>query len=178
MNKIKLNEIKKEPMSDGDIRHYLPNDKNIIEYSIISTINDINQLLPYDNSYKIMLYEQSDNNGHWVAIKKIKNTIYYFDSYGNKIDHPLNWSKDMNNELGQTKPYLTNLLNKCKYNIEYNDVGYQAPNYNLATCGAHCVSFIKSNKNLKDYFKFMKNIKKETNKTYDDIVASKYSIRN
>ena len=176
-NKQLLNKIKKEPMSDSDIREYLPNDNNIIEYSEIAKYNDINEMLPYPNSYKVILYEQEDNDGHWATIKTDGPNIYYFDSYGNKIDHPLSWSKDNNYRLGQGKHYLTNLLNKTNKQVQYNDVAYQAPSYDLATCGAHCVSFIKSGKNLKDYFKMMKQLKKETGKSFDDIVVSKYSIR-
>ena len=176
-NKQLLNKIKKEPMSDSDIREYLPNDNNIIEYSEIAKYKDINEMLPHPNSYKVVLFEQEDNDGHWCAIKTDGETIYYFDSYGNKIDHPLSWSKDNNYKLGQGKHYLTNLLNKTNKQVQYNDVAYQAPSYDLATCGAHCVSFIKSGKNLKDYFKMMKQLKKETGKSFDDIVASKYFIR-
>jgi hypothetical protein len=118
MNKTILNKIKTEPMSDTDIKKYLPADQNIIEYNALSDIKTIEDLLPTPNSYKILLYAQRDNDGHWTCIKRMDNDIYYFDSYGNRIDYPLNWSKDMNSELGQSKSYLSNLLNKCKYNIK------------------------------------------------------------
>lgn len=177
-NKDKLKEIKMEPMDDIDISYYLPDTKNnIIEYNQLQKYNSIDDVLPSNNSYKLLLYEQENNVGHWVAIKRIGNDIYYFDSYGNKIDNPLNWSKDTNNFLGQDKKYLSDLFNKTDKDIYYNDIQYQGGSYDLATCGAHSINFIKSNLSLKDYYKMMKKLKNKNKMSFDDIVSSIISIR-
>ncbi len=49
------------------------------------------------------------------------DTIEFFCSYGSKIDEPLTWTPvGMRVQLGQDKPYLSNLLDKSPYRVIYN----------------------------------------------------------
>ena len=43
-------------MGDDDIKHYLPNAK-IISYSDLQSVNRIEDLLPRNNTYFILLYQ-------------------------------------------------------------------------------------------------------------------------
>lgn len=176
--------IIEQPMGDDDIHYYFPN-ALIIKYRDLKKYNSIDSLLPHNNNFCFILYENSNNNGHWVSIiKKLKKNsktkydIYYFDSYGGVIDNPLNWiSLEKNIELGQDYRILSKLLNNCNHDVYYNIIKYQKEdkNIDINCCGRHSTFFIKNviecNRNLNDYYKFLKKIKEESGNNYDEIVS-------
>lgn len=174
MSKIKIiKTMEKIPLEDTDIRHFLGNEQPIKVYSELSSYTDINQLLPKNNSSLVLLYEQQKNSGHWCAIKKINNTIQYFNSYGGEIDAPLNWSKKNNHLLGQGQPFLSNLLNKCIYDVFYNIYPYQDfNNFNITTCGLHVCSYLLSGLDLKNYQKQFLKLKKKTGLNNDELITN------
>ena len=178
-----VEETIEEPMDDGDIRQYLPNAK-IMRYSALSRLSDIEQILPTDKSYVILLYENTPGSGHWVALMRYGRTIEFFCSYGSKIDAPLRWQNPKDNAmLGQTAPFLSQLLNKAKgkFRAIHNPVAYQSSKQGVATCGAWDVMRINQMKNhnqdLQDFHEFMESVKKETGLTYDEIVVNYVSKR-
>ena len=178
-----VEEIIEEPMDDGDIRQYLPNAK-VMRYSGLSRLSDIEQLLPTDKSYVILLYENTPGSGHWVALMRYGRTIEFFCSYGSKIDAPLRWQNPKDNAmLGQTAPFLSQLLNKAKgkFRAIHNPVAYQSSKQGVATCGAWDVMRINQMKNhnqdLHEFHDFMESVKKETGLTYDEIVVNYVSKR-
>ena len=178
-----VEETIEEPMDDGDIRQYLPNAK-IMRYSALAKLSDIEQLLPKDKSYVFLLYEQTPGSGHWVALMRYGNTIEFFCSYGSKIDAPLRWNNPRDNAmLGQSKPYLSMLLNKAKgkFRSIYNPVAYQSKKDGVATCGAWDVmrinQLINHNQDLHEFHDYMESVKKETGLTYDEIVVNYVSKR-
>ena len=178
-----VEETIEEPMDDGDIRQYLPNAK-IMRYSGLARLSDIEQLLPTDKSYVILLYENTPGSGHWVALMRYGRTIEFFCSYGSKIDAPLRWQNPRDNAmLGQTAPFLSQLLNKAKgkFRAIHNPVPYQSSKQGVATCGAWDVMRINQMKNhnqdLHEFHDFMESVKKETGLTYDEIVVNYVSKR-
>ena len=178
-----VEEIIEEPMDDSDIRQYLPNAK-VMRYSGLARLSDIEQLLPTDKSYVILLYENTPGSGHWVALMRYGNTIEFFCSYGSKIDEPLRWQNPKDNAmLGQRQPYLSILLNKAKgkFRAIHNPVAYQSKKQGVATCGAWDVMRINQMKNhnqdLQEFHNFMESVKKETGLTYDEIVVNYVSKR-
>ena len=183
-----VKEISETPMGDDNIRKYLPNAK-ILKYSELADIQDITQLLPQPKSYFFVLYEHAPNNGHWCSVNRYinngKDTIAFFCSYGSKIDGPLYWnSQGRNKELGQDKPYLSQLLRKAQQsgkNIEYNKVQYQSKKSPVATCGAFAVLWIKANlrenMSLQDFHDWIAEIKSETGLSYDAIASNAISQR-
>lgn len=174
MSKKKIiDTMEKIPLEDSDIRHFLGNNQPIKVYSELSKYTNIDQLLPNNNSSVVLLYEQQENSGHWCCVKKLNNTIQYFNSYGGKIDAPLIWSKKNNSLLGQGKPFLSELFNKCQYDIFYNTYSYQNPkNINITTCGLHVCSFILSGLDLKNYQKQFLNLKKKTGLSNDELITN------
>jgi len=180
--------ISETPMGDDNIRKYLPNAK-ILKYSELADIQDITQLLPQPKSYFFVLYEHAPNTGHWCSVNRYinngKDTICFFCSYGSKIDGPLYWnSQGRNQELGQDKPYLSQLLRKAQQsgkNIEYNKVQYQSKKSPVATCGAFAVLWIKANlrenMSLTDFHDWISEIKSETGLSYDAIASNAISKR-
>jgi hypothetical protein len=180
-------EIIEHPLGDDEIKYYLP-DANIIKYSDLKKYKSIDALLPHNKSYSIILYENSPNVGHWVCImkyndKKRGDVIEFFDSLADdgKPDSQLNWTKPFNKMLGQGKNYLSNLLNNTDKEVIYNKFKFQSEGNkkdgnNINSCGRHCVFRIKNlldcDRNLEEYFKYMADIHKESNNTYDEIVSN------
>ena len=172
MEEVELNSI-----SDTELKYYLP-DCNIKTYPELRNIKDIEELLPKNDSYFILLYLDTPNSGHWTTLKRFNNDIQYFCSYGTYPDKQMNWyGKELREELGESELYLTKLLNKTGLNVNYNDVDYQnKDNLDIVTCGRHCINFIKSKKDLKQYFKMMQKLKKDSGKDYDELVSEKIDV--
>ena len=57
------------PMSDADIREYLPH-APILKYSELAKYPTLGDLLPEVKSFCILLYEDSPNKGHWVVVSR------------------------------------------------------------------------------------------------------------
>ena len=172
MEEVELNSI-----SDTELKYYLP-DCNIKTYPELRNIKDIEELLPKNDSYFILLYLDTPNSGHWTTLKRFNNDIQYFCSYGTYPDKQMNWyGKELREELGESELYLTKLLNKTGLNVNYNDIDYQnKDNLDIVTCGRHCINFIKSKKDLKQYFKMMQKLKKDSGKDYDELVSDKIDV--
>jgi hypothetical protein len=175
-----MDDIKYEPMGDDDINYYFPNSK-ILTIKELSNYNNIDELLNNPNDHVFLLYEHSLNKGHWVLLTRYEdldgdNIIEYFDSYGGYIDHPYTWSNpDKLKKLGQGKAYLTNLLND-EHNVIWNGFDFQnKKDLEISTCGRHCCNrlmmLLNNNMPLDEYIKWMKQLKKENNLSFDDIVS-------
>ena len=178
MDKRISNRIKK-PLDDSEIRSHLEPVK-IIKYSDLKNYNNIEELLPEDNTFIILLVESSFNNGHWIAVLRYNNKIEYFDSYGLKPSENLKWTKSVNKMLGQGKEYLNMLFDKTPLDVIYNPIEYQEDKENVNTCGRHCIlrciAMKGLNMSLEDYYKFMNDMKKKFKSNYDKVVS--YVIEN
>lgn len=170
-----LDIVEDKSMSDKLINVYLPGCRTIT-YSDLYKYDSIEELLPSDKTYFILLYAryqlQSEVSGHWTCVTRLNNEISYFDSYGKPPDYAIDhWFKD--NEKQQTK-FLSSMFNKTKMNVFYNDVAYQDSQNDIATCGRHCIWYIlnmKKGKDLNEYYEFMKGIKQKTKMNYDQLVS-------
>jgi DNA adenine methylase len=177
----KLEEIVTIPMDGGDIAHYYPKVR-IIKYNDLDNYTSIEEILPSDDTYFILLYLDSPSTGHWVAMTRNKNLITFFDSYGGKIDSQLKWV-DMGERirLDTDKPCLTRLLKAGNVPYNYSPYDYQSNNPNIATCGSHCLNFITmtldKGLNVKDYKLHMDRIRERTGLDYDEIVAMNFPMR-
>jgi len=187
INKGEAKQISKKPLTDLDIKKYLP-DTPIMSHQDLKNYNSIDQLLPNQKDDIIIIYEAKPQFGHWVLLSKYidkdthKPTIQYFDSYGNQVDEPLKWiDKKYENKIDDT-PYLTKLLTNAqnKYDIIYNSKDFQVEKDNIATCGRHCVlralTILNDNQGLSDYIKMMNTLKQVTGFNYDDIVSAIINI--
>jgi hypothetical protein len=175
-DKNKLKKIMSDPIDDSTIKEYLGTDTPVIAYDALSNYQTIDELLPNNKTYCVVLYLENSNSGHWVGLLRYNNTFEYFDPYGNYIDEPLSWiGAGVRKELNVNKPYLTNLLKKTNLKIIWNKKDFQKENKTIATCGRHCINRILTNKkadlNLKKYTQFMELLKKETNLNYDQLVS-------
>ena len=140
----KIEKVATTPLDNFQLNDYLPN-VPIITYNELQKYNSIEQILPHNNSYAVILYQNSENSGHWTALFRKDNNIYFFCSYGSKVDEPLNWiSKKENKKLGINAPYLSILLNKTKMPVYYNKISHQDEDRRVSTCGRYVVYFIKN----------------------------------
>jgi len=125
-------------LSDSDLKRLIPN-VNIIKYNDLANYNNIDELL--QGKPTIILFELTENNnGHWISIFKNNNTIYFFDSYGIKIEDQ---KKYMNKQFFRKINYLSKMLKDSPYKVDYNANKYQEMSDNISTCGRHCVVRLK-----------------------------------
>ena len=172
----RVKEIELEPLSAEDIRHILGNDIKILKYSELSKYSSIDDLLPKQRDYCIVLYELEENSGHWTAILKYDNIIEWFDPYGIKYDNELDWiSNNAKQKLHEEKPLLGKSFNESGYKVVYNKTKFQSMKKEISTCGdhsSHRIYRLKHNDlDLEAYTTYMNHIKDEYGLTYDDIVA-------
>ena len=78
-------------LSNADFQNILGGDAKIIKYSELGNPYDIDQLLPGDKDYCIILYEDKPARGHWTALSKYNGLYERCDSYGIKPDGELKW---------------------------------------------------------------------------------------
>jgi hypothetical protein len=131
-------------IDSADIDRYLDaGSSKIIKYSDLDQFRTIEELLPKDVDFRIILIEQNPNSGHWTCILRYGKTIEWFDSYGIKFDEELNFiSKVKNRLLGQDVKFLTILLNDAKargWNVIWNKKKLQQLKDGINTCGRWCL---------------------------------------
>lgn len=157
-NLEKLKELKQEEaynkmktklatmISDKDYNTYFTDaSQKLLKYSQLENINDINELLPEERDYRIILTENKQNSGHWCAITRINDVYTWFDSYGEKPDGELKYiSAIMNKVLGQDKKHLSRILKTIREpnQIFYNETKYQKLKDGINTCGRWCICFL------------------------------------
>jgi hypothetical protein len=133
-------------MSDKDFSLILGSgiEHHIIKYSELANYNNIEELLPNDKDYKIILVETKRNSGHWTAVIRNKNVIEYFDSYGIRPDGEFRFiSMIMQKLLGESKHFLSKLLKDTKLKVEWNNIEFQQDGSNVCTCGRWVSLFLK-----------------------------------
>ena len=173
-----INENLEEFTSDRDFVTYFGKRirSHIIKYSDLQNYKTITNLLPRDGSFKILLYEQSVNSGHWVLLLRYGDVIEYFDSYANEPNFPLQWSSNMNDSLDQRPEYLNNLLlNQDKFKVIYNKYPFQSEFNDSGTCGKHIIlrliKFKYDKMTLTEYQKFFKQLKVKYNLDNDGLIT-------
>lgn len=138
----KLVEVLEEPMDNFTINKYLPNCP-VIRYNELKG-KSIQQLLPKDGSYCIILYQSAENSGHYVALYRQNGVINYFCSYGSYPDSQLKWvSKETNRQL-DIQPYITQMFQNTDMPVLYNSHPLQdKKDLRIATCGRWCICMIQ-----------------------------------
>tara|TARA_R110000751_G_scaffold15194_3_gene49054 strand:- start:404 stop:991 length:588 start_codon:yes stop_codon:yes gene_type:complete len=179
-NDIKMRE--KEYLTDGDLRRFFPENKDpkpIIKYSDLANVKSIYDLLPTDKSFKVILIESRYNSGHWVAISRNKDKIYFFDSYSNKPDGQLRYIKSFwRKMLGQDDTYLTKLLEPSKLKgrqVVWNTNRLQSVKSGSGTCGRWVILWLLMNLqlgySLDEFEEFIDKWKKKLGLTRDELIT-------
>lgn len=184
MNKAKIQELILKPLTDTDLERFLgySSDSYVLKYSQLGDYKDLEDLLPYHKSYKIILIEYERNSGHWICMLRYNNVIEIFNSYGNIHDElDFRNSMEMNKYLGQAHLYLNILIEKelkeNKLSLIYNKVKFQIKSVDINTCGRHVVNriicLLDNDMTLKEYIEFMKEASEELKLNYDELVSLK-----
>jgi hypothetical protein len=181
INIDEINERITSYITDNDIERFFGKEasKYILLYSDLSRYKSINQLLPKKKDFKIILIEEKQLQGHWIAILRYDQTIEVFNSYGTKPSSELNLlSKHQKEALNENVKWLNLLLNKAipKFNVIYNTKRFQKVDPNVNTCGRfvllRILMFLYFNQNLKSFIKFMNFLQLKLQLNGDQIVSS------
>jgi hypothetical protein len=134
-----INQIKKEDLMSLTAEKVLKICKrqaNVVLYPDLLYYDNIDDVLGIYGAC-IILYQTSPSYGHWVCIFKLnKNTVEHFDSYSYKPDKELKFiDKDFRKKNNENFPYLTYLLYKSGYKINYNEHHFQSNKREISTCG-------------------------------------------
>jgi hypothetical protein len=167
------------PMSDADLERYTGvKAQDVIKYSQLRDYGTMNDLLPLDKSFRIILIEIQQNNGHWVAIMRYGKTIEYFNSYGVQWDTDWKFvSRIMRIILGETSNEMTRLMKSAQdegFHTIYNQKDFQKRSKSIQTCGRWCVfriELMKMGYNLQDFIAFVEEQKKKLKRSYDFVVS-------
>lgn len=164
-------------MSDADFKRYFGGDGKIIKYSDLSNYNTINDLLPNDKDFRVVLIENKYNQGHWVALLKYGDIIEWFNSYGTKPEYDFKFiPTPIKNFLGQGGNLLTNILKTKdkKQKVYYNKKKFQTINDGVNTCGrwviARCLA-MQCGYELDDFIDKVEEKHEETGKPFDILVV-------
>lgn len=157
------------PSTDGDLRNATHNKIKIIDYDGLAKYNDIDELLPYPKSSFILLYEDSQNSGHWTACgRDVNDNYWFFCSYGSDVDEPLTWTpKSTRIQLGAGQKYLSKILNGRE--VLYNSTPFQDENTNEAVCGDMVAFVVNQNREgipFETILDNLQNLKKPYHKSY------------
>ena len=64
--------------SEADFKRYFDMEGKILTYEDLEKYNSIEELLPDEKDFKIILTETKPNSGHWTTIQRRGNKIIYF----------------------------------------------------------------------------------------------------
>jgi len=164
-------------VSDTDFSRFLDDvDGKVIKYSELSHFNTIDELLPSNPfDYRIVLTEDSYNQGHWCCLVKTSKNIVWFDSYGVRPDGELSLiPASVRRMLGEDHYYLTRIIKSSYRKVSYNKIRYQVLQTGVNTCGKWSTLFILMSKfgySLKEFQTFMQKQKEESGKPFDILVC-------
>ena len=180
----KMSEIKKYKkllsymFSEKDFKRYFDIEGKILKYSELSRYNNIEELLPHDKDFKIILTETEPNTGHWCCLLRKDKKVIWFDSYSVPPDGELKFiSRMMNKMLNQEVHQIHRLFKTCKqFGLvpDYNHYKYQAESDDICTCGRWVTWFVlmsNLNYSLKEMHEFMERQKFQTGKPLDILVC-------
>ncbi len=163
-------------LSEDDIRSLVPNVR-IFSYSELKNMNNSTQLVNNKYPNAAVLYLTGPNYGHWIGVKKYKNTIQFFDPYGEFIDSQQNKiekiaGKGFLKRSGQVRNKMRSLLGNSKEDIHYSEYKLQKLKPGINTCGRWVSSFLSSPFNVDQYATFIKRTSKMMNNIpYDELIV-------
>jgi hypothetical protein len=131
-----IKKAEKIDLSGDDILSITNNQTTIHAYSDLDQIDNMEQLFGGKPTVTL-LYQTTQNSGHWVClIKKSESELYFFDPYGLKPDSELQYaSYNLRIHNNVQTPHLTALISKSNYTIDYNKVRLQKFFKDVNTCG-------------------------------------------
>lgn len=166
-------------ITDLDFKRYFGVDTQVLKYSDLADYLNINQLLPKETDFKIILTESKPNEGHWCVLLKYNGgrTIEWFDSYGVRPDGELSFIPNaIKKMLGEDKHYLSKLIKTMDQDqhFVYNKTKFQKLQDGINTCGRWVICrtlMMQFGFNLEEFTNFIERQKRETDKPYDILLC-------
>lgn len=162
-------------LSEDDIRNLVPNVR-IFSYDQLNNMKRSSDLVNNKYPKAAVLYLTGPNYGHWIGVKKHKNTIQFFDPYGCFIDSQQNQiekiaGKGFLQRSNQTKNKMKQLLANGPEEIHYSEYKLQKLKPGINTCGRWVSNFLASQFNVDQYAKIIKSLVKELGTTNDELIV-------
>ena len=164
-------------ISDVDIKRWLgDNDDMILRYCQLANYNTIEEIVPYDGSFKFILTEDKANQGHWCVLLRYNNLIEWFDATGCRPDAELSFiPRSIKICLGEDKHLLSSLLKRTTWlKVIWNKMKLQKVQAGINTCGKWCISrviFMKMGYSLKQFQDLIQTEVDETGKPSDALIV-------
>ena len=182
MNKDEIADTKHRitvPMSDADLEKYTgvaPED--ILKYCDLKNYATVDELLPEDKSFRIILIEKNYNNGHWVAIMRHGQTVEYFNSYGLRWDADWKFiTRMIRTILGEGTNEMSRLMAQADddgYQTIWNHTRFQKFSPTVNTCGRWCtlrVETMRMGYSLPEFTEFVHDQAKRLKQSTDFVVS-------
>jgi hypothetical protein len=167
--------IKAYALSNDDINTILDPETKILSYPKFCEVEHIDSVFDRLGRCVFLFLTENETTGHWLCMfKRGKDTIEYFDSYGEKPDAQRKWlSEEQLEDLGEGEPCLTYLLKASGYKVYYNTVQYQKDKQDVNSCGRWCVARLicKDFSNLQFHNLIKQQMKERGLQSPDDWVA-------
>lgn len=156
-----MNIIKKYeniPLSNFDLLKLANNEANLILYSQLKNVNNIQEILG-DYRACFILFEIKKGYGHWCLLFELPDgSLEFFNPYGGYPDDSLDYiDTDFRKKSNQYHSYLSELLYKSDYILTYNEYAFQKHKDNIKTCGRWCaVRLLFRKLSLLDFYELFK----------------------
>lgn len=112
----KIEQSENIDLSGEDLHRIVDGKARIIKYDDLQHFNSIDEVLGKYGAV-IILYETSQNFGHWVCLFRIgERKLEFFDPYGLKLDEELKVAPEFNmrEHHGELVAHLTALVELCE----------------------------------------------------------------
>jgi hypothetical protein len=167
---IIIDRLTKNSFCGNDILRILDGKARILSYDQLEGIKSLDELFGEFNSVFI-LYKTSQNYGHWCLVLRHRNSVEFFDSYGEPCD-----SQFRHMTIDFKRPHwLSSLILKSGLTVETNVVPLQDDE--TATCARHCtLRAIMKNLKINEYCAMMMKFEQKHKLTPDEFVSMMLSV--
>ena len=153
----------KHPLASGKI--------HVVDYKDIIKSDKLDDYLK-DRGI-VIFYPSTQSYGHYVALLKKGDTVYFYDSYGGKPDIDQKRFSRAPREMlypEEANTLIKHFL-KSNYKIDFSQHKHQAPPP-VATCGRHALFRLLMNELSNDQFHVLLiNLGKQMKRTPDEVVS-------
>lgn len=118
-------------------RKHFNKEFRIVEYKDIINANSLDDFIKPHEAIIIYYPTESMTFGHYVALVRNGDTVFFHDSYGNRPDSErIKVNPSLYRGEGETNSLIEKLL-KSGLNVDYNNHKHQQFKNNSCTCGRH-----------------------------------------
>lgn len=178
--KQQLKTLMSTSLSPEELRRlYLPKHIKVVMYDDVIK-HPLEDLFKFDNCF-VLFYPNEKNadgliNGHYVSVVRNGNTIYFYDSYGDKPDTSQKTSLQRAELYKERHNSLIRRFIETGYNIDYNNHKHQSDKGGISTCGRHSLMrCLNSDLSNDEYHQLIKQLSKKHHLTPDALVTVIFS---